>query len=109
MKERLFPALKVDAKGYYSGKPSKDFSAYIARIGVKTTKTSFHSFRHTFKDACRNAGIQPDLNDILLGHSLPGMAGRYGSGKVLISRLHEEMCKLEHSGLSLSHLSGYGR
>ena len=107
MCERLFPALKVDQKGYYSGQPSKDFSAYLEKIGAKTAKTSFHSFRHNFKDACRNAGIHPDLNDILLGHSLPGMAGRYGSGTVLTSRLYDEVRKIEHTDLSLAHVRGF--
>ncbi|WP_166636173.1 DUF6538 domain-containing protein [Aliiroseovarius marinus] len=108
-KDRVFPRLKLDAKGYYSGQPSKDFSAYIAKLGTKTDKTSFHSFRHNFKDACRHAGINPDINDILLGHALPGMAGRYGDGNIPLHRLYEAMCKVEYSGLSLQHIKGYQR
>ncbi|SLN76017.1 Phage integrase family protein [Roseovarius gaetbuli] len=101
---RVFPDLKISAKGYYSDRPSKDFSAYISKLGAKTDKTSFHSFRHNFKDACRHAGVNPDINDILLGHALPGMAGRYGDGKVPLSRLYEAVCKIDYTGLSLQHI-----
>ena len=58
--ERLFPTLQVGSTGYYSDRPSKDFAAYLKGINVKSDKTSFHSFRHGFKDACRCGGVQPD-------------------------------------------------
>ncbi|WP_170361402.1 site-specific integrase [Ruegeria arenilitoris] len=105
---RVFPDLKVGAMGYHSEQASKEFSRYIDAIGAKTVKTSFHSFRHNFKDACRHAGVQPDINDILLGHALPGMAGRYGDGQVPLNVLHEAVCKLQHKELSLGHLGGHG-
>jgi len=105
--DRVFPDLKIDAKGYYSDRSSKDFSAYIKKLGAKTDKTSFHSFRHNFKDACRHAGVNPDINDILLGHALPGMAGRYGDGNIPLLRLHEAICKIEYAGLSLHQTKGF--
>ncbi len=105
--ERVFPELKLGATGYYSDQASKDFSRYIDAIGAKTGKTSFHSFRHNFKDACRHVGVQPDINDILLGHALPGMAGRYGDGNVPLSVLREAICKVEHRGLSVIGIKGF--
>jgi len=99
--ERLFPSLSLGATGYYSDRPSKDFAAYLKGIKAKTEKTSFHSFRHGFKDACRSGGVQPDIADILQGHSLHGMAGRYGDGKAPLSILHEAICKVSYPGLSL--------
>ncbi|WP_299947294.1 site-specific integrase [uncultured Ruegeria sp.] len=105
--ERIFPELKLGATGYYSDQASKDFNRYIDRIGAKTAKTSFHSFRHNFKDACRHAGVQPDINDILLGHALPGMAGRYGDGSVPLPVLYEAICKVAHRELFLEHIKGY--
>ncbi|WP_160116503.1 site-specific integrase [Ruegeria sp. AU67] len=105
--ERIFPELKLGATGYYSDQASKDFNRYIDRIGAKTVKTSFHSFRHNFKDACRHAGVQPDINDILLGHALPGMAGRYGDGSVPLPLLREAICKIRYKELRLEHVKGY--
>lgn len=104
---KLFPALKQDAQGYYSSQSSKDFAAYITRIGAKTPKTSFHSFRHNFRDACRNNGVHPDIASILVGHSLSGMEGRYGSGKVLLERLHQEIEKVAYPELDLSGINRF--
>lgn len=105
--DRVFPALTVGPTGYYSDRPSKDFSAYLKRVGAKTLKTSFHSFRHNFKDACRHGGVNPDINDILLGHALPGMAGRYGAGDAPLVVLYEAVRKVEYPGLSLEHIRGH--
>ena len=99
--ERLFPTLCLGPTGYYSDRPSKDFAAYLKGIKAKTDKTSFHSFRHGFKDACRNGGVRPDIADILQGHSLPGMSGRYGDGKADLPVLHEAICNVSYPGLSL--------
>ncbi len=104
---RVFPDLKVGAMGYHSEQASKDFSRYIDAIGAKTKKTSFHSFRHNFKDACRHAGVQPDINDILLGHAFSGMAGRYGDGNVPLSLLSEAICKIRYKELRLEHVKGF--
>ena len=102
--ERLFD-LMLDSKGYYSDRSSKDFSAYITAVGAKTKRTSFHSLRHSFKDAARDSGIQLDIADLLQGHSLKGMAGRYGTGRVALSRLREEIDKLAIDGLLIGQLS----
>lgn len=99
--ERLFPTLQVGQTGYYSDRPSKDFAAYLKGINAKSEKTSFHSFRHGFKDACRSGGVQPDIADILHGHSLHGMAGRYGNGKAPLSLLYEAICSVTYNGLTL--------
>lgn len=99
--QRLFPTLQVGQTGYYSDRPSKDFAAYLKGINAKSDKTSFHSFRHGFKDACRSGGVQPDVADILQGHSLHGMAGRYGNGKAPLSILYDAICSLAYAGLTL--------
>lgn len=102
--ERVFSKLKLSAKGYYSDTSSKDFARYLTQLKIKTPKTSFHSFRHNFKDACRHVGVSSDTNDILLGHALSGMAGRYGDGKIPLQLLYEEICKVDHTVLTLSHI-----
>jgi hypothetical protein len=40
----------------------------------------FHSFRHTFKRMCRDAGIGEELHDALTGHSGGGVGRSYGGG-----------------------------
>lgn len=38
----------------------------------------FHSFRHTFKAACRRAGIHEETHDLLTGHRGTGVGRSYG-------------------------------
>lgn len=48
-------------------------------IKLPATKV-FHSFRHTFKDLCRNAGIPRDVHQALTGHSKQTVGDAYGTG-----------------------------
>lgn len=100
---RLFPDLKMGQDGYYSSPFSKHFNRFLKSTGVKQRKNAFHSFRHTFEDACRNSGISKEVMDALQGHGESGMAARYGRG-YLLSKLSDEMQKLRIEGLDLSHL-----
>ena len=99
---RLFPELRPDASGYYSGEFSKFFSRYLQRIGVKTDKTSFHSFRHNFEDACRNGEVPPHIMDALQGHAERGMAGRYGDGRYRLDLLKANIERVSYPDLNLS-------
>jgi integrase len=40
----------------------------------------FHSFRHTFKDLCRNAKIPRDVHEALTGHAKQTIGDTYGTG-----------------------------
>ena len=40
----------------------------------------FHSFRHTFKDALQNSGVDEALSDALTGHTNGSVGRQYGSG-----------------------------
>lgn len=40
----------------------------------------FHSFRHTFKDYARLAGIEEGIQRQIMGHSSGDVADNYGSG-----------------------------
>jgi integrase len=66
-------------------------------------KKSFHSFRHTFKDACRSADIREEIHDAFTGHAPRIFGRRYGIG-IPLSVLSEHMKKLKYPGLDLSHL-----
>ena len=41
-------------------------------------EVTFHSFRHTFKDLCRNALIPRELHHALTGHASPGQVENVG-------------------------------
>lgn len=102
---RLFPDLPKASDGTYSTAYSTKFGNTLKALDIKHDRISFHSFRHTFEDACRNSRIPLDFVNALQGHAQQGMAGRYGNGQYGLQLLSEEMAKLKIDGLDLSHLT----
>lgn len=77
--DRLFPDLeaKRDQLGHA---PSKWFGRYRYKYGVSDPRKTFHSFRHTFIDDLRDAGVQDSLLKRLVGHVDGSVTfGVYGS------------------------------
>jgi integrase len=58
---------------------TKWFGRYLAGLGINDGRKGLHSLRHNFKDALRAGGIQEDLNDALMGHSVATVGRSYGS------------------------------
>lgn len=100
---RLFPDLAMGKDGYYSSSFSKFYGRFLVAVGVKDPKTSFHSFRHNFEDACRDAEMPAEIMNTLQGHSEKGMAARYGKGYVL-PKLDEWVRRVKYDGLDLEYL-----
>jgi hypothetical protein len=70
----------------------------------------FHSFRHTFVDALRLAGVGNEINIALLGHTDPSVHDKYGAKDKAIRfrhRLAEAVASMTYAGLDLSHLSSH--
>ncbi len=103
--ERLFPELRPDAYGKLSDRFGKHFARFLKSIGIKRDKIDFHSFRHTWTDACRNSRMSLEVILALKGEALQGTLARYGHGKTDIEILDEGMQKLHFKGLDLSHLA----
>ncbi len=97
---RLFPEITKGNDDTYTDGFSKHFSRFLTVINVKHKKNSFHSFRHTFEDACRENDIPKEIMDALQGHVSQDMSGRYGSGYSL-QKLNEGLQKVRYSGLEL--------
>jgi len=71
--------LPEDGRGYYSGAYQKWFSRYLTKVGAKRDTTSFHSFRHTFRNATRRARLQTGVVCRLGGWALPAVHELYGN------------------------------
>lgn len=85
---------------------SQWFGNYLRREPVSITdrRKVFHSFRHLFKDMCRDAGLSEDVHDALTGHAGSKSVGRgYGSGHS-VARMHMEIGKVL-APIALSHLN----
>ncbi|MGF6172808.1 DUF6538 domain-containing protein [Ensifer sp. 4252] len=103
--KRLFPDFLKAKDGTYSTAYSRKFTNLLKALDIKHDKISFHSFRHSFEDACRNSRIPLDFVNALQGHAQQGMAGRYGNGLYGLQLLSEEMEKFRYEGLDLSHIT----
>ena len=101
---RLFPELPKGKAGYYSDPFQKWFRRFLLKIDAKTSKTSFHSFRHCFRTALDDADISAERVRVLGGWARGGgTENMYGSG-YRASALAEEIEKVRYDGLDLSHL-----
>lgn len=85
----LFPELKPDSKGKLTGNWSKWWGRYARKdLDITDSRKVFHSFRHTFKRVCRDAGINEEVHDALTGHSGGGVGRNYGAG-ISLDKLQE--------------------
>ena len=57
---------------------SKWFGRYLGEYVVNSPSKTFHSFRHTFKRACREAGITEEIHHAFTGHAGGGVGRSYG-------------------------------
>ena len=102
---KLFPELTVDARGKTNEQFSKWFNTSLKQWGIKREGINFHSFRHTFKDICRDCGVSEDIHDALTGHRSAATVGRqYGSGQYPLAPLFEAMGRVVVKGLDLSRV-----
>jgi integrase len=82
---RLWPELPLDRFGYASVSFSKWFARYLLKVGANEERTSFHSFRHNFRDALRAARVDREIAFALGGWTTGGsgsaaVGDHYGIG-----------------------------
>lgn len=102
---QLFPELPRTSTGRYADLFSKWFRRFLTKaIPGKKTRASFHSFRHSFRDAERRAKLNPEIALRLGRWSTGSNAGHaYGHGFPM-ALLREELAKVAFPGLDLAHL-----
>lgn len=97
---RLFPDLQQDQFGKWTGNFSKWWGRWARGLGIIDRRKVFHSFRHTFKAACRRAGVQEETHDLLTGHSGAGVGRSYGRAEEysaeLVATLAKALRKIEY-------------
>ena len=92
---QVFPELAPDNRGVWTGALSKWLNRYLDGIGINDPRKVIHSFRHTFKDACRKARIAESVHDALTGHTNGSVGRSYGSGEPL-DVLAEAVAKISY-------------
>lgn len=109
----LFPTVAPDQKGALSAW-AKWWSRYLRNhVGVKDTNKVFHSFRHGFQDALRQATPDEELRDALAGRSSgKSVSRKYGAKEVLrrwgVVILKTTIDKISYPGLDLSRVRTTG-
>jgi len=111
----LFPEIDRSPKARsHSSAWGAWFGRYLHKVGIKTDKLTFHSFRHTFKNFARASNIPEDQHDAMTGHASAEVARRYGSAEGYpVGALAESMARLVFKAgkdeLKLSRVSAQGR
>ncbi|MEL7690019.1 site-specific integrase [Citromicrobium bathyomarinum] len=105
---RLWPDLRPDRFGYASAYFSKWFARYLSQVDAKRERTSFHSFRHCFRDSLRAGGVERELAFALGGWTgsrsgTVSVGDIYGSG-FAISALHEAISRVSYDVAALRPL-----
>ncbi len=97
----IFPDLLPTKQfGVRSGNWSKWFSKYLRKeIGITDSKLVFHSFRHTFKELCRNCSIPTEVHHALTGHSMGNVGDNYGSQYFPLPPLADAVAKYKVPGI----------
>ena len=104
--QKLFPHFKMKKIGQKSGLFSVWFNdGLLKSLDAKTEFTTFHSFRHNFRDATREAELPPDGITEIGGWSRNqlGPSGHYGNG-LSPKTLAKYMKRVRYPQLDLSHL-----
>lgn len=105
---RLFPDLEQDQFDNWTGNWSKWWGRWgRQRLGIKDRRRVFHSFRHSFKAACRRAGIKEETHDLLTGHGGEGGGRSYGREEYsaeLVKTLAKAIRKIDYKGAGMAAL-----
>ena len=88
--ESLWPLLRTESD---TSSPSETMGKWFNRFIHEKLKMPstvvFHSFRHCFKDMCRDAMIPRDIHQALTGHAKQTVGDTYGKGYSLEVKLRQ--------------------
>lgn len=102
-KQRLFPELEAaKSTGYLSDVFSKWFARFLEKAGAKRNRTSFHSFRHNFRDGLRMGRVSLEHVRALGGWSSGDTEENYGNNQTA-AILASEIAKVTFP-VDLTHL-----
>jgi hypothetical protein len=75
---KLFPRVKPDSRGRWSGRVSNWFGEYRRKLGIVERWTDFHALRGTWKTAARGAKLEEEVHDTITGHANGSVGRTYG-------------------------------
>lgn len=100
----LFPDGKANIRRQSGAKLGEWFVSLLRERGLTGTKLGMHSFRHSFEDRLRSAGLHARAEgQALAGRKVQGSEGDYGHG-FTVPALRDALDRVTYPGLDLSHL-----
>lgn len=76
--QRLFPSFTKDLKNGYGRALGRWFNdRFLPKLGLKTTKVSFHSLRHTAITTMMQAGVEEPIVKSVVGHTKSGVTQQH--------------------------------
>jgi integrase len=92
--QRLFQSASLGVYGNYSQAYSKHINAVFRSLRVTN---HFHSLRHSFRDACREAEVPSDIADYLGGWSGSASVSRsYGALEFSLSHMKRQLDRVDY-------------
>jgi integrase len=105
--KKLFDDIETGSTGSRPVAFSKWFTQFLRACGAQRSRTSFHSFRHNFRDELRAARIDHDIALLLggwtTGSSRTAVHENYGSG-YRVEALNDAMRRLLFERIDVRHL-----
>ena len=98
VEERLFPAIELNAS--VESRVSSHMGRILKRLGLwkQSRKLGWHSWRSSFKDDCRRAGVSEEYRSAITGHSIRDVGERYGEGlRYMPEKVLEQIKKIEYT------------
>lgn len=101
---RLFPEIPMPTGTHPSRTATQWWTRYGRAAGFHAPKTTFHSFRHCFVDALRDAEVPDFIAKVLTGHKDGSVHEGYGSGPSLAT-LKAAIDKVAFSAIDVAKLA----
>lgn len=99
---RLFPLLKPDIYGHDAPRWSVWWHKVMRKDGaIPADGSVFHSYRHNYKDTCRECGISKEVSDALQGHVEGDSSGDYGAKLYPLRPMVEAVSRFKVHGVTL--------
>jgi len=105
---KLFDDIETGSTGSRPVAFSKWFTQFLRACGARKSRTSFHPFRHNFRDELRAARVDHDIAMLLggwtTGAARTAVSENYGSG-YRVEALNEAVLRLSFEQVDVRHLA----
>lgn len=95
----LFAGEKAYARDQWGRALGEWFTKHVRSLKLEGRKLTFHALRHDFRDALREAEVEPALADYIMGHAQAGVGAIYGAGRPSLARLQRAIEAVQYEGL----------